>query len=370
MKRVIRVSLPILAIFLVVACGQSKEKQLAELRKQQDELQQQITTLEKEVNTANPVAVRTKMVALEAVKPSAFNHYIEVQGRLDGEESVEVFTEAPGVIEQLNIKAGDRVSKGQVLARLNDKALKEQLNSLESSYSLANQMFEKQQRLWDQKIGSEVQYLQIKTQKESLEGQIAALKQQISMYSIKSPINGTVEAVSVKIGQMASAQMSSFKVVNFSTIKVVSTISEAYAQKVNDGDTVRIIFPDINYEVTGKLTFVSKFINPTNRTFEVEIRLPQIDRNIKANMIAVLRINDYHNANAHTIAINSVSNDKTGSYVWVAKPQGDKLIAERVTVKTGSTYNGSIEILEGLSDGDKVITAGFLNLKVGDLVKI
>ena len=189
------------------------------------------------------------------------------------------------------------------------------------------------------------------------------------MYTIKSPISGSVEMVALKVGQMASPQMPVFKVVNFSTNKVVSTISEAYADKVNEGDSVRVYFPDINYEVSGKLTFVSKYINPINRTFEVEVRLGSIGNNIKANMIAVLRINDYKNPNAISLAINSVNNDKNGSYVWVAKVEGDKLIAKRVPVKSGLTYNGAIEIKEGIQQGDKVITTGFLNLKEGDLVK-
>lgn len=369
MKRVIKIGFPILALLMVVACAPNKEKNLSELKKQQDELQNEISQLEKEVDSSKPTAVRVKTVAYEAISSAPFNHYIEVQGKLDGEENVDVFAEAMGVIEQVNIKAGDRVSKGQVLARMNSKALNEQLNAVESSYSLVSQMFDKQQRLWDQKIGSEIQYLQAKTQKESMEAQISALKQQIAMYSIKSPINGTVEYVGLKIGQSASPQMPAFKVVNFSTIKVVATISEAYASKVNDGDSVRVVFPDVNYEIVGKLTFVSKYINPTNRTFEVEIRLGAIDRNIKANMIAVLRINDYHNANAYSLKINSVSNDRTGSYVWVAKPEGDALVARRVVVKTGITYNGTIEILNGLANGDKIITTGFMNLKDGDQVK-
>lgn len=369
MKRVIKIAFPIVALLLVVACKPNNEKALNDLKKQQDELQAKINALEKEVDVANPTIAKAKMVAFMPITVSPFNHYIEVQGRLDGEENVDVFTEVPGVVEQLNIKAGDRVSKGQVLARLNDKPLREQLNAAQSNFDLISQMFDKQQRLWDQKIGSEVQFLQIKTQKESAEAQISSLKQQINMYSIKSPINGTVEYVGLKIGQMASAQAPSFKVVNFSTLKVVATISEAYASKVNDGDSVRVLFPDVNYEVTGNLTFVSKYINPTNRTFEVEIKLASIDRNIKANMIAVLRINDYHNPNAYTLTINAVSIDKTGSYVWVAKKEAAGLIARRVVVKTGITYNGSIEVLSGLAPGDKVITTGFLNLKDGDLVK-
>lgn len=370
MKRLIKISIPALSLLVAIACsGPNKEAQLAKLKTQQDALSIEIAQLEKEVGETKPVVARVKTVNYHEAQITSFNHYIEVQGRLDGEENVDVFAEAMGAVEKVYVKAGERVSKGQKLAQLNDKAVHEQLNALESSYKLVAQTFEKQQRLWDQKIGSEIQYLQAKTQKESMESQIESIKQQLNMYVIKSPISGSVEMVALKVGQSASPQMPVFKVVNFSTNKVVATISEAYADKVNDGDSVRVFFPDINYEVTGKLTFVSKYINPTNRTFEVEIRLGAIDSNIKANMIAVLRINDYTNPKAISLAINSVNNDKTGSYVWVAKQNGDKLVAQRVAVISGLTYNGAIEIKGGLNAGDKVITSGFLNLKEGDLVK-
>ena len=370
MKKLISITIPAFTLLFMVACaGPNKEEQLAQLRAQQDELSLQIATLEKEIGASKPAVARVKTVEFQEAKITSFNHYIEVQGKLDGEDNVDVFAEAMGAVEQVYVKAGENVSKGQKLAQINDKAVREQLNSLESSYQLVLQVYEKQQRLWEQKIGSEVQYLQAKTQKESMESQIEAIKQQLNMYTIKSPISGSVEMVALKVGQMASPQMPVFKVVNFATNKVVSTISEAYADKVNEGDSVRVYFPDINYEVTGKLTFVSKYINPINRTFEVEVRIGSIGNNIKANMIAVLRINDYKNPNAISLAINSVNNDKNGSYVWVAKVEGDKLIAKRVPVKSGLTYNGAIEIKEGIQQGDKVITTGFLNLKEGDLVK-
>ena len=370
MKRLFKVYIPVLMLFVIAACsGPNKEAELAKLKEQHDALALQIATLEKELGDSKPVVVKVKTVAYQEVAVTSFNHYIEVQGRLDGEDNVDVFAEAMGVVDQVYVKAGDNVSKGQKLAQINDKAVREQLNALESSYQLVSQTFEKQQRLWDQKIGSEIQYLQAKTQKESMEAQIASVKQQLNMYVIKSPISGSVEMVSLKVGQAASPQMPVFKVVNFSTNKVVATISEAYADKVNDGDSVRVFFPDINYEVTGKLTFVSRYINPVNRTFEVEIRIGSIGNNTKANMIAVLRVNDYHNANAISLAINSVNNDKNGSYVWIAKTEGSNLVAKRLPVVTGLTYNGAIEIKEGLKAGDKVITSGFMNLKEGDLVK-
>lgn len=370
MKRLIKIHIPVLMLLVIAACsGPNKEAELAKLKAQHDALALQIATLEKELGDSKPVVAKVKTVAYQEVAATSFNHYIEVQGRLDGEDNVDVFAEAAGIVDQVFVKAGDNVSKGQLLAHINDKALIEQLNAYETAYALEVQVYEKYQRLWDQKIGSEVVYLQAKAQKEAREAQIAGTKQQINMYSIKSPINGTIEGVSMKIGQAVSPQMPVFKVVNFSTNKVVATISEAYADKVNDGDSVRVFFPDINYEVTGKLTFVSRYINPVNRTFEVEIRLGSIGNNTKANMIAVLRVNDYHNSNAISLAINSVNNDKNGSYVWIAKTEGSNLVAKRLPVVTGLTYNGVIEIKEGLKAGDKVITSGFLNLKEGDLVK-
>jgi membrane fusion protein, multidrug efflux system len=240
----------LLIVFLVAACSQDKKAELEKLKKQQAEIAEKIKQLELELDGKNLVD-KSKLVNVqtEELKPLEFKHYIEVQGRLDGEENVEVQPEGMGgAVQAILVQTGQYVTRGQVLARLNDAGLRDQLKALESTYDLARENFERQQRLWDQKIGSEMQYLQAKSNKETLEGQISSLKQQISMNTIKSPINGTVEEINIKVGQIASAQspIPAFRVVNFNSVKVKAEVAEGYSQKVAIGDNVTVIFPDLD----------------------------------------------------------------------------------------------------------------------------
>ncbi|NJO69265.1 MAG: efflux RND transporter periplasmic adaptor subunit, partial [Bacteroidetes bacterium] len=275
-----------------------------------------------------------------------------------------------GVVEVVNVVSGQNVSKGQVLASLNDAAVREQLKGLETQYQFVKETFEKQERLWNQKIGSEMQYLQAKSQKETLEAQIASTRKQMDMMTIKSPINGTVEDVAVKIGQSAMPQMPAFRVMNFSSLKVKADVAEAYARKINVGDEVIVFFPDLEKEVKAKVSTASRYINPVNRTFLVEVRLNAEKDGYKANMVAVLKINDYKAENAAVIPVNYIQTDSEGSYVFIAQNNGKTNIAKKVEIEQGQSYNGMIEITEGLKTGDKIINAGYLDLEDGEEIKI
>jgi RND family efflux transporter MFP subunit len=232
-------------------------------------------------------------------------------------------------------------------------------------------MFDKQKSLWDQKIGSEVQYLQSKTTKESLERQIASLKQQIDHFKIKSPIDGTIEECNIKVGGVVSPdpRLAAYRVVAFKNLKISAEVSEAYSSRVQAGDKLVVLFPDIKKQIETKVDFVSKYINPTNRTFLIETKILDGMKELKANMIAIIQINDYHAEKALQVPMNVIQTDATGTYVYVVRSKDKYSAAAKQPVVIGNSYNGVAEILQGLAVGDKVISIGYQELVDGEYVR-
>jgi RND family efflux transporter MFP subunit len=368
-----KANLFIVLALLVAACGGgNKEAQLEALKTKRDKLNQQIEQLETEIAATSDSASgnnASAFVSIEDIQPEIFSHYIEVQGKLDGDENIAISPEIMGNIVEVSVQVGQRVSAGQVLARINDDTFQEQLKSLQTNYDFAEETFRKQENLWKQQIGSEMQYLQAKNNKESLESQIAALKKQIDMTRIKSPISGNIEESLVKVGQSVSPGMPVFRVVNFSDLKVTADVAEAYADKINKGDEVIVYLPDIKKEIIAKVTFTSKYINPTNRTYLVEAKLRTRAENLKANMVAVMKIEDYKVPSAFVLPVNLVQRDNKGQFVLIARQEEDQYVARKQAVQTGQIYNGLAEITEGLEPGQKVITGGYLNLEEGEPVR-
>jgi membrane fusion protein (multidrug efflux system) len=364
----------ILVMFLFSSCSADKKGQLIKLKHQQSVLNEKIKTLEDQIKSEQKDSLNTKefkFVGLTDVKTSKFDHFIRVQGKLDGDQNIGVFAEVPGTVSAKFADVGYRVVKGQVLAQIDDQEYRSQLEGLEAQYQFASEMFEKQKRLWDQKIGSEVQYLQSKTTKESLEQQLASLKQQIEKFKIKSPIDGTIEECNIKVGGVVSPdpRMAAYRVVEFKHLKVTAEVSEAYSARVQEGDKLIVLFPDINKQFDAEVSFVSKYINPVNRTFLIETKIINNSPDLKANMIAILQINDYHSDNSILVPMNVIQTDNTGSYVYVAEEKDKLNAAVKQPVVIGNSYNGVAEILHGLKEGDKVISVGFQELIDGEYVR-
>jgi RND family efflux transporter MFP subunit len=356
-------------LIVVMACSSpDKKAKLEKLKKEHDHVSAQIATLEKELNTTDKTPATIVSVQPLIIQP--FEHYIEVQGRIDGNENIGISPRTAGVVTRVIVKEGETVKKGQALAELDADVLKRNLSDLQSQLTYVTDLYEKQKALWDQKIGSEVQYLTAKNNKESIENKIASLKDQISMSSITSPIDGTVEDIPIKVGQLAVAGVPAFRVINFAKAKAVADVGEAYSSKIKTGDQVKIFLPDFNDELQQKVTFASKFINPTNRTFVVEVELPPSANLVyRANMIAVIRIKDYSNSSTIAVSQNFIQSSKDeGLYVFLAKDENGKKVARKTFIKTGVTYNGLTEILSGLKDGDKLITAGYKDLYEGQVI--
>jgi membrane fusion protein, multidrug efflux system len=356
-------------IFLITGCTSTSDKQakLNKLKKEHDQIAAQIAVLEKEINPSG--SQPATIVNIQTLSKVPFEHYIEVQGRIDGNENIGVSPRTVGVVTKIFVREGDHVKKGQVLAEMDAEVLKQNLKEMQDQLVFVTDLYEKQKALWDQKIGSEVQYLTAKNNKESLENKISTIKDQINMSSITTPIDGTVEDIPIKVGQTATLGVPAFRVINFSRAKAVADVGEAYSAKINTGDQVKIFLPDFNKEIQEKVTFASKFINPTNRTFVVEIELPSQENVYRANMIAVIRIKDYTNPTSISIPQNFIQSSKDeGYYVFVAREENGKKVARKAFVKTGMTYNGLTEISAGLVEGDKIITAGYKDLYDGQII--
>lgn len=371
-KTLLQSGLAVLIAVLIAACGggpaQDKAAELAKLKEQKAALDAKISALEKEVNAANPVAQRIRTVGLTEVQSGPFRHYIDMQGKVDADQSVAVTSKMPGTLTRVLVNNGDQVRKGQLLAILDDDLMLKGLAELELQLKTAEDLYQRQKALWDQKIGTEVQYIQAKTQKEALEQRIASTKSQWGQTRIYAPIAGTVDYVILKVGQAISPGMPLCNILNLTNLKVKGEVPEAYASKVRKGDPVVLSFPDLKKEFNSRVTYVSGSINPTNRTFSVECALPG-GKDFRANMIAVMKIVDYQAANAVTVPVNVIQTDATGDFVLVAEKSGEKQgTVKKVPVKQGVNYNGQVEILSGLKKGDQIISTGFQDVNAGEIV--
>lgn len=348
-----------LAVFMA-ACGGSKDPkaQLEKLKSQRADLEAKISALEEEIaktDTTGGDEKRTEVITL-ALQPQIFKTYLEVQGRVDADESVSLSVENQGgTITKINVKVGDRVSKGDVLAETDTRAIQQQISDLQTNLELATQVYDKQKNLWEQKIGTEVQYLQAKTNKESLEKKIAAMQEQIRMSKIISPIDGVVDFVDVKIGQTVSPARGVITVVNFSSLKVKADMAESYSSRVKNGSEVIVIFPDMKDSVKTKINYASRAINAMTRTFAIEAILDN-KKEYHPNMVARLKVNDYTSPEpVLVIPVKYVQKSSNGSFVMV----DENGTAVRKTVTLGHEYSGYAEVTSGLNAGDKLITAGY-----------
>jgi len=360
MRRILFLS----TIAFLAACSQPKDKktELADLKKQRSELDSKIAALETEVGAKDSVA--TKEVSVLELQTTSFSNYVEIQGKVDAEQNVSVNPEAQGIVTAVYASIGQSVSKGQVLAQIDDNVLRQNMAQLQTQIDLANNLYNRQKNLWDQKIGTEVQFLNAKTQKDGLDRQMSVLRTQQSMYKIKSPISGTVEQMDLKVGQAAMPGMNAIRVVNTNSLKAKALVAESYLGKVGQGDDVRVIFPDLKDSLTTKVSFASRVIDPASRSFSVEVKLPSNNK-YRANMIAILKVVDYKNSKAIVIPVNVIQKSESGSYVLIS--ENGK--AKRAVITVGRTIDGKSEILSGLKAGDKLIVTGGDNLNEGDTVK-
>jgi membrane fusion protein, multidrug efflux system len=363
-------SYTVVLILLLASCGSPKEDpkaELAKLRSERSAIETRIAELEKQMAATDSTGGKKAIeVVATALKAAPFKTYIEIQGRIDADEHVNLAPEIPGTITRINVKVGDEVSKGQVLAETDARALNQQLAATQVSVALASQMYEKQKNLWDQKIGTEMQFLQTKAMKEASESGLAALQEQIRMTKIISPINGTVDEVAVKIGQAASPGIPAISVINFSNLKVKADVAESYLARVKTGNEALVLFPDMNDSIRARVHYASRAINPMTRTFNVEVNLDN-KKEYHPNMVAKLRINDYISSKPRIVVpVKYIQKNSGESYVFVA--ENGKAVKKVITV--GREYSGHAEIEKGLTEGELLITEGYDLIDAEDPVKV
>lgn len=362
--------LPLLTLVLA-ACGGGEVKldeQIQQKKQEIAKLQQELKALEKQ-NKGADTALKMKTVTVSAIQDTLFEHYIDIQGSVDARENVDVSPQIPGVIKGIFVREGQSVSKGQTLAQLDDVVIRAGIAELETQIELAKILYNKRANLWKQKIGSEVEYLNAKSQVEGLERKMSTMKEQLAQARIVSPINGTVDAVIAKLGDAGSPGNPAFRVVNSSNLRVIASVAESFAGRVKTGDDVIITFPDINKEIRTKIGFAAKVIDPVSRTIKVEVPL-KATKDVRPNMTAQMRIVDYKKKNAIVVPVRVVQYSLGKPYVITVKGEGSKLQAMRRDVELGRTYNDKAEIKSGLQTGDRIITAGFQGLNDNDLVKL
>ncbi|MBU6325062.1 MAG: efflux RND transporter periplasmic adaptor subunit [Bacteroidetes bacterium] len=363
----------------VSACGgkksgslEEKKGELAKLRKEINSLQERAKTLEAEIGKLDTAGAEGKLKLVEVldIKPEVFRGFVEVQGTVDAEQSTIATAQMPGVVTRVAVAIGQQVSAGQILAEIDNSLIKQQVAQAQQQVDFLTTLYQKQKSLWEKGIGTEVQYLSAKNQKEAMEKNLAAANQQLNMSYIKSQISGTIESVDVKVGQTAAPGLPLFRVVNMSGVKVVTSVAETYVSKIHKGDLVNIHFPDLKKDKQGNITFVSRVIDPINRSFRCEARL-QDATDLRPNMLAVLKVTDYEQKNAIAVPVNVIQNTGMGAELFVIENQhGNQWTARHRSVKTGRNSGDKVEILDGLKPGDRIITNGFQGLSDDQQVQI
>jgi membrane fusion protein (multidrug efflux system) len=366
---------------LLTSCGEEKAQdpagRLKELQAEQARIGAEIQKLQKELSqsgskTADNTAANTKTKVVQALtlEEGPFRTWVEVQGTVDARQSIEVTAEGMGVVRNIKVKEGQKVTKGQILAELDQTVLLQSIEEIKGQLDFAKQLYTKQSNLWKQNIGSEVQYLNAKNQKESLERRLSTIESQLDMTRIKAPVSGTVDQVYLKLGQSTAMGMPAVRVVNFNDLRVITDLSESYVSRVREGATVDLEFKDLNLSAQGRIAYVARSISALNRTFRAEVPLNNREGLYRPNMIVGMKINDYSTNKAIKIPVNLLQNSDEGTFVMVVRGEGTNLKASRVSVTPGRSNGIETEILQGLQAGDRIITTGYNDLNDGQAITL
>ncbi len=336
---------------------------LAELKDQANSLNSEIKTLETEISKLDPEFANANkksiLITTAPAKKGEFTHFVELTGSVLSKKNVSISAETAGRILEVPVLEGMRVGAGQLLARIDAESIERNIEEMESSLELATTIYQKQARLWDQKIGTEIQYLEAKTRKEGLEKSLAAMKTQLDKALVKAPFSGTVESVDVRIGELVQPGMPMFQFVGESDLFIQADVSESFVGVLSKGDSVEVEFPSIGKTLKTRVSAVGGIINPNNRTFKVEVFLPNLVE-VKPNMISILKINDYQNKESVIVPAHLILADNKGDYVFIV----ENGTAKKKYVTRGMTYEGETEIKEGLTGTETIIDKGFR--EVGD----
>lgn len=369
---------------ILAACGSGKKDengnlndkkaQLEKAKSQQKKINAEVTRLEAELTKDNPAEAASvaKLITTTRLATQNFTHYIELQGKVDAENISYV---APpngqgGIVKALYVKQGQQVHKGQVLAKLDDQLIRQQMAPLQAQLSAAEDTYRRTKNLWDQGIGTYQQVLTAQTQVETLRRNIGVIQKQASLMTVTAPSSGVADIVNVRVGETFTGMGAGgpqIRIVNTNNLKIVASVPENYITRVRVGSQLKIDLPEQNnQQLTATVTVVQKVIDPNTRSFNIEAKIPS--SNLKPNQIAQIKILDYDRPNVITIPVNVVQTDEKGKYVYVMEKKGDKAFAAKRSIIAGESYGGMMEVRSGLNNGDLLITEGYQNLYEGQAV--
>ncbi|NBU80241.1 MAG: efflux RND transporter periplasmic adaptor subunit [Flavobacteriaceae bacterium] len=344
-----------------------KSKNIKALNERKTELQAEIAKIEAGLATLD-VKKEEALVSILTLKDTIFNHYLDIQGNVNTKENILVQPEFSGTLTSLTVKAGDRVSKGQILGIVDDAGMSQQLASAQNQYNLAKTTYDRQKNLWDKKIGSEIQFLQAQTQMISAQKVVAQIKAQLSKTVIRAPFSGTIDEVFAEKGQVvAPSPQGLMRIVNLSNMYVSTAVPETYIGKLKVGDMVDVYLTSLGKTYKGKVRQVGNFINPNNRTFGIEVSVPNPENLLRPNQVAKLKITDYTSKVAIVVPTNVIQEDGKGNqYVYVVEGSNGKTgTAKKVVVTVGKSSDNVTEILSGLSANDSIVTEGMNTISEG-----
>lgn len=379
MKKYIVVSLSL----LLAACGgvadEEMSSDLSQLKENKALLEEEYQALRSEIKAIDKEIARLdgnagKKLAIVSTIPTevkTFTHYFEVHGSVEADKNVSLYPETPGTIKRIKVSEGDRVKKGQLIAELDTEVIENNISEVQTSLELATTVFERQSRLWAQKIGSEIQFLEAKNNKQSLENRLKTLRSQLDLSIIRAPFAGVIDEIFPKEGEIASPQAPLARLINLDQVYVKSDVSEAYLSKIKKGNTIELNFPSLEKEIVSEISLVGQYINPENRTFKIQVAIDNYDHAVKPNLLAVLKIKDYEKENAIVIPSNIIQQDASGNdYVYVIDRSTGEDMIQKVVIEKGYSYRNRTVVLKGLKPNSELVLKGARSVQDGERVKI
>ena len=380
----------VIASILLISCGEKKgqtieeiiatndiskiKEKKVEIEAVQQGYSDQLKMLNEKIDALD-TNKKVPLITTFKAKEEVFTHYLELQGNLETKQNLLIYPEMPGILENVYVKEGQSVKKGAILAKINDGGMSQQLSQLETQVELAKTVYERQKRLWDQKIGSEMQYLQSKTNYFAQQKSVEQLKSQIEKTTIIAPFDGVIDAVIKEKGSVIAPGPGAeiFRIINLNNMYISTEVPERYIVSVTKGKKVKVEFPVLGETLVSSVRQVGSFINPNNRSFKIEVPVTNKNGNVKPNLTAKLQINDYTNTKAILIPQSIISENAQGDqfiYVVINKDANNEAVAKKVIIKTGKTQGDIIEVIANLEPGTEVVKEGARSVNNGQTVKV
>ncbi|MCB0400644.1 MAG: efflux RND transporter periplasmic adaptor subunit [Flavobacteriales bacterium] len=364
---------------VLVSCGSGEQvdQNIEALQQRKDSLKTiyediaaQIALVDEQLKALDTTIV-LPLVTTKTVENKPFAHFVEIQGAVETGGNATIYPEAMGTITSIVAKEGQKVNQGDVILRIDAGMIQSTLKEVETNYELANEIFEKQERLWKQKIGSEVDYLKAKTNKEALEQKQKTLREQLEMYVVRAPFSGTLDEIMPKVGEAANPAMPVARVINYDNTYIEADVSEDYITTIKEGTLAKVYFPSLGKEIDAKIDRTGSFINPKNRTFKIHISLNELKENLQPNLLGDIRIRDFFQEQAIVIPSNVIQQDRQGNeYIYLLEIKGAKRLVKKAVLKSGLSYDKETIVLSGLEGDEVYIDKGARSVQTGDEVDI